>query len=87
MTWIDNKDDFDTSGGRLKSNKQPAERRPSIRTYTVDEVARIFKVSKRTVFKWMDGGVIPGNAWYRVPGNGYIRIDEWIILKLLNPTK
>lgn len=33
--------------------------------YTIEEVAKIFKVEKRTVYKWMDKGVI-----------SYVRINK-----------
>ena len=56
--------------------------------YTVAFVAEKLAVDKSTVFKWLshedgDGGVIPPEAWFKLP-NGHIRIREWIVLKLLS---
>lgn len=93
MTWLDQKDDMDTSGGRLKRSQPPASRKELEKLYSIAEVARIFKVDKRTIVKWMDfdedapnEAPIPPDAWFKLP-NGNIRIREWIILKLMGEEK
>jgi len=59
-------------------------------TYTVAEVADIFSVTKKTVYKWLkfkeeDGRtLIDPVDWFRIPGPGYIRIMESALLKMQN---
>ena len=87
--WIPKKKDW--LGKRAESSYPKAERIEKV--YSVAEVARLFSIDKKTVFKWMafeaeDQGeaVIPAEAWFKLP-NGHIRIREWIVLKLLNPAQ
>jgi len=89
MTWIDNRDQIDTSGGWLRRQGT----RPRVRrqitvdpVYTVAEVAQIFHVTRKTVYKWLaeeDGdAVIPPEGWYKLPGSHYIRIYAWALAPL-----
>lgn len=53
---------------------------------TTNEMARIFSVSQRTVYKWLsiknpEGAVISKEDWYRLPGGG-IRIKKSVVKKL-----
>jgi hypothetical protein len=93
MVWIKKREEswLPTAHGAKRGEKS-AERQPEKKLYTVDEVARIFKVTKKTVYKWMsyeddpNEAIIPPEAWYKMR-TGRILIDEWIVLKLLNPNK
>ena len=88
MTWIDKKDELDTSGGWLRrSGARPARRSvPFEPVYSVAQVAEIFSVDKQTVYKWLieeDGdSVIPPDGWYKLPGSGQIRIRHSAVLVL-----
>lgn len=92
-TWIDRKDDFDTSGGRLRrsgsqvSQKQISQKKGLERVYSVAQVAESLAVTKQTVMKWIsidepEYAVIPPDKWFKLP-NGHIRIKESIVLQLL----
>lgn len=77
--WIEKKENWLPGSER----KQPG---PEENVYSVAEVADLLKITKPTVMKWLSIdesklAVIPPNAWFKLP-NGYIRIREWIVLKL-----
>ena len=90
-SWIDHKDDFDTSGGRLKTQRsEVGEGLASSRekpVLTVAEVADMLGVDKQTIRrKYLaldpeDDAPIPFDAWYRLPG-GHIRIYRFVIEKI-----
>ena len=86
MTWLERKENW-LGTARIKPG--PAPRAVRERIYTVQEVADIFRVDKRTVMAWLGGddepqAVIPPDAWFKLPGkNGAIRVREYIVLKLL----
>jgi len=86
-TWIDRKDEMDTSGGRLRGPPEPRPMKRKVeKMYSVSEVAELLSVSRQTVFKWLsfddpENAVIPPEAWAKTPG-GHIRIREGIVLKL-----
>lgn len=89
--WINRKERRTSNVEHPMSNEKTSRQvqdRPK-KVYSVAEVARLLNVDKRTVMKWLDydednpqGAVIPPNAWFKLP-NGYIRIEEWIVLKLM----
>lgn len=59
--------------------------------YSVDDVARMFRVGRRTVYKWLatdapGEGVVPPAGWLRLPG-GHIRIYEWAVRQLMDECK
>lgn len=65
----------------------PAARREQEAMYTITEVARIFKVSRTTVYKWLDfddpeEAVIHPNDWFKIP-TGHIRIRRRAVEKLM----
>jgi hypothetical protein len=95
LAWIGKHEGWlgEAQGARRKAQEEkPEVRKPGEKLFTVDEVARIFKVDKRTVFNWMaydedpEQAIIPPEAWFKLQHSGHIRIMEWIVLKLLNPT-
>lgn len=87
-SWIDHKDEFDTSGGQLKRGTihnapMDDDRRPVL---TVAEAAEMLGVDKQTIRKYMaldpeDNAPIPFDAWYRLPG-GHIRIYRYVIIEI-----
>lgn len=95
--WLEKKEGWIPSrrrqgyGGRAEAggNGRRGKRQPAgERVFSVAEVADILAVDKQTVRKWlMDDdetgeAVIPAEAWFKLP-NGYIRIWEWIVVKLM----
>ena len=91
MSWIrQNKGWLDgivnAKGANLPANASQAGRarlKPIEKFYTIDEVAEILKVNRRTVLKWIEAEVIPPGGYFRLP-SGHIRIRESAILKLTN---
>jgi len=52
------------------------------KTYSVADVKRILSVNRVTVYKWIDYGVIPAEAWFKLP-NGHYRIHRWAVEALM----
>jgi len=57
-------------------------------SYSVVKAAAILGVSRQTIYKYLsidepEYAIIPPDAWFRLP-SGYIRIREWILIKLKN---
>ena len=80
MTWIQKQPHW------LPKNT-PAARRSQETLYTITEVARLFKVSRTTVYKWLafddpEEAVIHPNDWLKIP-TGHIRIRRRAIEKLM----
>jgi hypothetical protein len=80
--WLERREDW--LGKRDQVVPGPAVEK----VYSVESVGHLLDVKRKTVYKWLshednDGGVIPPEAWFKLP-NGQIRIREWIVLKLLN---
>ncbi len=69
--------------------KRKPERLPYFeRSYTINDVAEICKVTRQTVYKWLTvESVIPQSGWWRLPNGdkraGQIRIKESTIKKLV----
>lgn len=91
MDWLEKKENWLPETQKAKAKMRNIKRKPGKKLYTVDEAAKTLNVDKKTIFKWMDfdegkpeSAVIPPWAWFKLP-SGYIRIEEWIVLKLLNP--
>ena len=53
---------------------------PPKRVLTTGEMARICRVTKRTVINWLDSGRLPG---YRVPGSRHRRIPYENVLSFM----
>ena len=49
--------------------------------YKTSEVAKIMKVTRWTIYKWLD--ILPENGWFRNPG-GHLRFKKWLIDELKN---
>jgi hypothetical protein len=87
MTWIDKKDQMDTSGGWLRRKGAPPPARKPEKCYTVSQVAGLFQVDRRVVYKWLqmdedDSSVIPPEGWFKLPGSGQIRIKQSAVFAL-----
>ncbi|MFC1884657.1 hypothetical protein ACFL2O_07795 [Thermodesulfobacteriota bacterium] len=88
MVWTEQKEKFDTSGGRLKRTSSQKKRQAvSERVFTISEVADIFRVNKQTVYKWLspdpeENCGIAFEDWYKLPRSGQVRIYERAIIKL-----
>lgn len=87
-SWIDHKNDFDTSGGRLKRGTvRRASTDDHRQVLTVSQAAEMLGVDKQTIRrKYLaldpeDNAPIPFDAWYRLPG-GHIRIYKYIIIEI-----
>ena len=67
--------------------------RPIEKTYSVAEVAELFSVEKKTIYKWLivdeysGDAIIPLKAWFKLPASGHIRIRAWIIEELMQEGK
>ena len=53
---------------------------PRLTTYTTGEVARLCRVTKRTVIKWIDGGRLLG---YTIPGSKHRRVAAESLQKFM----
>jgi hypothetical protein len=97
LPWIDKKQGWLGSKDRVAEpqSRRAAEKKEESgpgQVYSVAQVAKMCAVDKKTIYNWMafdkdDPGeyIIPPEAWFKLPG-GDIRIREWIIKQLLNPT-
>lgn len=83
MPWLDPKENWLAKPRKTKQPPQPVEK-----SYSVTEVAEILSVDRKTVFKWLvpdeetGEAIIAGEAWYKLPGSGHIRIRESGVRKL-----
>jgi hypothetical protein len=91
MAWIEKRTNWLKAEVRGQRSEGREQRELSVNVYSISDAARVLKVDKRTIMKWMeydeddlDSAIIPPSAWFKLP-NGYIRIEEWIIIKLMNP--
>lgn len=81
--WIPEKTHW--LGPRPKQRRK-AGKKDVDRMYSVQDVAQLMSVSKRTVMKWLsvdepEFAVIPPEGWIKLQ-NGYIRIREWAVILL-----
>jgi hypothetical protein len=98
MSWIDYKDDFDTTGGRIRIARQPRSGQalrpgfaggiePDKKVYSVSEVAELLRVDAQTVKRKYLALDPDDDAPIPFDGwfrlpGGHIRIYEWVISKI-----
>ena len=80
--WLEKKEDWLGKGpGRKIEQSKP---RPLEGVYSVASVAELMDVGKHYIYKLLNADVIPEDGWFRLHGNGHIRIKAWLVEKLLN---
>jgi hypothetical protein len=84
VAWIPKKKDWLGKKAEVQEKTRRFEK-----VYTVAQAAAMLGVDKQTIYKYLEfdeesqDSVIPPHAWFRLPRSGYIRIKEWIVLKLM----
>lgn len=51
--------------------------------YKTSEVAKILKVEKKTIYKWISCDSLPVKGWFKNFG-GHLRFKEWLVDRLKN---
>lgn len=80
--WIEKKENWLPGGKRLSRKKiEPV--------YSIAEIARIAKVDKRTVMKWLtvdenNESIIKMDEWFKLPGNAGIRVKKSAVERILH---
>jgi len=91
LTWIDKRDNWITSGGRLQRPREEA--RPAARPrkdvvapsdeplWTVADISRVLNIHEDTVYKLI--GNMPAGAIIRIGDLRMIRVKNWAVQDLL----
>lgn len=86
MSWLKDQKNWLPQTSEVK--RKPVKKKvDDSETYTIMEFAKIFKVSRQTVWKWLsldepEGAVIPPDCWIKLPHSGHIRIKAKAIVLL-----